>query len=98
MDIFRYIGYGASFFGVFVLIMIAVESLRDLVDDIKYKHHQKHRFDKPPLAKCYCVDCKSYNPTNGSCSCHTGWSVYDAWFCWSATPRKRNKFDKEKVK
>ena len=28
---------------------------------------------------------------------YIGWSVYDAWFCWSATPRKRNKFDKEKV-
>lgn len=98
MDIFRYIGYGASIVGAFVLIMIAVESLRDLVDDIKYKHHQKHRFDKLSLAKCYCVDCESYNPTNGSCSCHTGWYVYDAWFCWSATPRKRSKFDKEKVK
>lgn len=97
MDIFRYIGYGASIVGVFVLILIAAESLRDLVDGIKYNHHQKHRFDKPPLAKCYCIDCESYNPTNNSCSCHTGWSVYDAWFCWSATPRKRNKFDKEKV-
>ena len=32
MDIFRYIGYGASIVGVFVLIMIAVERIRDLIN------------------------------------------------------------------
>lgn len=95
MDIFRYIGYGTIIAGLFVLILIVVESLKDLADDIKRAYHQKHRFDKPPLAKCYCVDCESYNPATGSCSCHTGWYVYDAWFCWAATPRKRNNYDKK---
>lgn len=25
---------------------------------LKYRYKEKHRYDKPPIAKCYCKDCK----------------------------------------
>lgn len=46
----------------------------------------RHRFDKPPTAKCYCVDCKYYRK-DGYCNDHSGWGVADSWFCWDATPK-----------
>jgi hypothetical protein len=59
----------------------------------KRKKKMKNRFNKPPLAKCYCIDCESYSASDSSsgyCYAHKGWGVADCWFCWSATPKKYN--------
>lgn len=56
-----------------------------LIEKIKYNYKIKHRFDKPPAAKCYCIDCKNYKKE--FCAI-TGFMLPDNYFCGSAEPRK----------
>ena len=57
-----------------------------------YAYKVKHRFDKSPLAKCYCRDCEYWaKPDNDTAHCsiinrYTG----DNCFCYYATPRKKD--------
>lgn len=69
----------------FAVLMTAI-SIKEGIQQRKRMNAIKHRFDKPPTAKCYCVDCKSYSKHNGDCFVHAGWKVADNWFCWSAIP------------
>lgn len=69
------------------LIRLGVVGIKEYISKRKHVYAVKHRFDKPPTAKCYCIDCKSYSKHNGACYTHTGWLVADSWFCWSATPK-----------
>ena len=68
-----------------------------LIDKLKYNYHIKHRFDKPPTAKCYCIDCKRHDNDTKRCYRFEYKSGYqctaDNWFCWEAEPR-----DKEETK
>lgn len=50
----------------FTLIVI-LSFIRQKIDELKNYYRIKHRFDKPPLADCYCIDCKSYNRKNERC-------------------------------
>lgn len=59
--------------------------IKDSVEDYRRKHQQKHRFDKPPTAKCYCIDCK--HRTKYEDCCILGCFVADNWFCWKAEPK-----------
>lgn len=47
----------------------------------------KHRFNKKPLAKCYCVDCKYYSKEDHYCS-YNEIFVIDNFYCRDANPRK----------
>lgn len=62
----------------------------EYVKDARYKYRQKHRFDKPPMAMCYCKDCTQRDEDH---ICLTGnikgFKVADNWFCWRAEPIKR---------
>ena len=80
---------------IITCLMFISEFISDLIDDLKWEYKYKHRFDKPPVAKCYCKDCKYYNEITGNCASHVGWHMADSWFCWEATPMKR---DPEKTK
>ena len=54
--------------GVLGLILIGIfDFIKQKIDELKNYHKIKHRFDKPPLADCYCIDCKSYNRENERC-------------------------------
>ena len=81
------IGAAACLVIFMFLMSLGFVGIKDGVSHLKRKYAIKHRFDKPPTAKCYCVDCESYSKHNGACRTHAGWSVADSWFCWSATPR-----------
>ncbi len=75
-----------------VVFWLLVEALKDFIHELKWKYTYKHRFDKPPTAKCYCNDCM-YHDENDRCSTLSvmdGPSYYtaDNWFCWKADPRK----------
>lgn len=78
---------------ILVFLILAIAMLKDFVVDtirnLKWKYKYKHRFDKPPLAKCYCKDCRYYISEGncGDCATHNGWKVADNWFCWSAKPK-----------
>lgn len=87
---------------ILVLFMLAITMLKDFIvdkiNDLKWKYKYKHRFDKPPLAKCYCKDCRYYiaKENDGNCGVHAGWTVADSWFCWSAEPRSYDSEGSEK--
>ena len=72
-------------------IVVIVCLIKDTLEEVAHHKHieyiQKHRFDKPPLAKCYCIDCRSWNKFNQNCGAHDGWRTADDWFCWEAEPR-----------
>jgi hypothetical protein len=93
-NLFEFIGVIATVALMCVVGLLLREAIGDLIDSLKWKHKYKHRFDKPPLAKCYCKDCRYYNPLSGMCGSHSGWVVADEWFCWGAEPRK---LDPEKL-
>lgn len=85
---------GAVTMSIIILFIIgeAVKSVKDIIDDLIYEYRYKHRFDKPPTAKCYCVDCKHYD--NKTYRCYgfhedSNRLVGDAMFCYRAEPRER---------
>ena len=80
-------------------VLIAILAIQEFIDKAKYKIRQakweykyKHRFDKPPTAKCYCIDCDFQYKENGSyiCSRFSGINVAENWFCWLATPKEKD--------
>ena len=97
MDFFQLLGIGICVLIVVMLIMDGIEWVKHKVEEIKRQHQVKHRFDKPPLAKCYCKDCVHYTPYDslneeppytGRCTQHDGWYVADCYFCIDAEPKK----------
>lgn len=81
-------GVIASFVLVLLVIMNVIYRLKTLIEKLTLKYKQKHRFDKPPTAKCYCVDCVYHNNETGRCWRLKNWHTADNWFCWDAEPRK----------
>ena len=73
---------------IFFLLVMLWEVIKDLFHTLKIKYIIKHRFDKPPTAKCYCQDCVRHNNESNKCYKFDGWYTADDWFCWDAEPRK----------
>lgn len=100
----KLLGYICFVSGVITLgFVIAIfcsglfDTIVDKVEHAKWKHKYKHRFDKSPTAKCYCIDCEHYGANNkfftdnrNECLAHVGWNVADNWFCWSAAPCEKD--------
>ena len=68
--------------------------LKKWANNLVYRNRIKHRFGKPPTAKCYCIDCKYHDNKNGRCSglgeFVSGYKyTEDNWFCYNADPRKK---------
>ena len=68
--------------------------LLEFIDKVKHKYRYKHRFDKPPTAKCYCIDCEYHDNETGLCyrfgeTTKEYRCTADNWFCWEADPRKK---------
>ena len=40
------------------LAYLVIDGIISGVKILKYRYKEKHRYDKPPIAKCYCKDCK----------------------------------------
>lgn len=83
-DLFFILGVLVSIVFVLGIVMISVIKLHDFIAECiyakRYEYMIKHRFDDPPLAKCYCIDCKYCygEPTK------TGGNVYcSLWNCRS---------------
>lgn len=61
-DLFFILGVLVSIVFVLGIVMISVIKLHDFIAECiyakRYEYMIKHRFDDPPLAKCYCIDCK----------------------------------------
>ena len=78
-----------AFFFIYGLYICVKEGICKL----KWQYRYKHRFDKPPIAKCYCIDCKHHNKKTRQCyqfgqTTKEYRCTADDWFCWEAEPRE----------
>lgn len=94
-DIFKIVLYIFALFGLGCTIIIIYELFGLLKDNItdylirqKSKRIIKHRFNKPPTAKCYCIDCKYHGMDNDLCYRDGRRHTADTEFCSDAEPRK----------
>jgi hypothetical protein len=88
MNIFTIIGVATTLICIICIGLLLVRLLIDGVDSFKRHYYIKHRFDKPPTAECYCIDCR-FHGGDGQCSGLQGWRTADEWFCWKAEPKKK---------
>lgn len=85
--IFTTIGFLTSIAALTIITIILIGEIKNIINRYKRKYQQKHRFDKPPTAKCYCIDCK-YRTKYKECHVFGGsFKVADDWFCWKAEPK-----------
>ena len=94
IEILALIGAIASLAVIVGMLVFAWMYLEEFIDEAKHKYRYKHRFDKPPTAKCYCIDCKYHDNKNGRCSglgeFISGYKyTEDNWFCYNADPSEK---------
>ncbi len=93
--ILMYIGAMCILCFLSLCIIFLKEFITDCIESIKWKYEYEHRFDEPPLAKCYCKDCEYYNEQDKRCISLNGWCVADNSFCWRAEPKKHTRKRKQ---
>lgn len=80
---------GTIVFGIFILI----DAIKEFKERKDYEYKRLHRFDGPPLAKCYCKDCvygfRPYEEFGDGIKCSKKNINHcsDAWFCADGEPR-----------
>lgn len=86
-----FFGFGVLAFTVIIALCIYAlfAWIVDQIRGLYYIYRYKHRFDKKPCAKCWCVDCK-FHGVSGRCGL-PGMSRYtpDDGFCYEAEPKER---------
>ena len=101
-DFFLTIGVCVTFVFVLGIIMFSVIKLHDSIAEYRYakryEYEINHRFDDPPLAKCYCIDCEycygEPTKTGGNVYCslwNSGIIIQDNSFCCRAEPKEKKK-------
>ncbi len=76
---------------VITALIIVIENIKYKIDEKKTHYRIKHRFDKSPTAKCYCIDCVYYIEENHKCTHFRVTHIFDNYFCNEAKPRKKVK-------
>ena len=93
-NIFTAIGVATvGVFGVVILLLI-VDFISNEIHEAIWVYKYKHRFDKPPTAACYCIDCKFHGDDVDLTRCTNRKDVIlqtaDEWFCQAAEPKERS--------
>ncbi len=93
LEIFALLGFAVVSIAAGCAIKEFCEYVAYKIQSIKYKHRMKHRFDGPPLAYCYCFDCKDWCERDddsmiGKCIGFADKYTSDDFFCKYAKPRK----------
>lgn len=92
-DIFAAIGMIYTLYLFVFFIAMFITFILEKIEKLRKEYKIKHKFDKPPAAKCYCKDCLCYNDEDaiasgyGHCG-YLGLDVDDDWFCWQAMPKE----------
>ena len=89
MEILAFIGVIALVFIGALAVTVGIDIVGNFVAEKRRQYKIKHRFDKPPLAKCYCIDCRFYDDERKHCyGFHdgSGRKVADDFFCCEADP------------
>jgi len=83
-----YAGASTLFIIGLSIIYCVAYFIRESIIDLRWKYKYKHRFDKKPIAKCYCNDCKYHGriDDNTLCQLHDRHFPSD-WFCKDAKPK-----------
>lgn len=92
-NIFTSVGIATVCVIVVIILMIVVDFISNEIHEAMWAYKYKHRFDKPPTAACYCVDCKFHGDTIDSTRCTNRKDIVlqtaDEWFCQAAEPKER---------
>lgn len=81
--------FTVAFLSMLSCSLFLMRYVLDVINKAKRKYQYKHRFDKPPLAKCYCKDCK-YRVIEGICSKYCFLDIKEDGFCCDAAPNDSN--------
>ena len=92
-NIFTAIGVATVVVFGFMLSVAIVDFILNEIHEAIWVYKYKHRFDKPPTAACYCIDCKFHGDDVDLIRCTNRKDVIldtaDEWFCQAAEPKKR---------
>lgn len=91
MVVFSWIGIGVVVCCAVMMIYCAFDVLRSVIRQWRWTYKYKHRFDKPPTAKCYCKECKWHSEKDNKCRNAT-WAdrrTPDNGFCYDAEPKEK---------
>lgn len=92
-NIFNAIGIATVCFFSIVILILVVDFISNEIHEAIWLYKYKHRFDKPPTAACYCIDCKFHGDAIDLTRCTNRKDVVfqtaDEWFCWAAEPKER---------
>lgn len=86
--IFASVGLGCTLVVIYELFGLLKDNIIDYRIRQKSKRIIEHRFNKPPTAKCYCIDCKYHGMFNDLCNRDGSRHTADTEFCSNAEPRK----------
>lgn len=92
-NIFTAVGIATvTTFGVAIFLLI-VDFISDAIHEAAWVYKYRHRFDKPPTAACYCIDCKFHGDDTDLTRCTNRKDVIlqtaDEWFCQAAEPKAK---------
>lgn len=90
-EFFELLGMASACLILFGIIAVLYVFIKEAIHTLKWRYKYKHRFDKPPTAKCYCVDCEYHNNETNQCyrfgeTTKEYRCTADNWFCWEAEP------------
>ena len=92
-NIFTAIGFATVVTFSFMILAAITDFISYEIQEAVWMHKYKHRFDKPPTAACYCVDCKFHGDDLDPIRCTNRKDVIletaDEWFCQAAEPKER---------
>lgn len=75
------------FMGLVVVLFLIVATaflvvmIKEIVSDAVREFMAKHRYNTPPIAECYCKDCRYFR--SNRCIYMNG-SLSESCFCWRA--------------
>lgn len=75
-----------------ILVTVVYDKIETRYVEWERDYRYKHRFDKEPLAECYCIDCEHHGqgPYPESCGLEgVDRLMGDNQFCSNATPKRR---------
>lgn len=92
-NIFTAIGVATVVVFGFMLSAVIIDFISNEIHEAIWIYKYKHRFDKPPTAACYCIDCKFHGDDVDLTRCTNRKDVVlqtaDEWFCQAAEPKER---------
>lgn len=85
-EICFYTGAGTLIVLGLLAIYFVAHFIQDGIVELRWRYKYKHRFDKKPIAECYCIDCKYHAVNNNYYQSHNKYFP-DEWFCKDAKPK-----------